>query len=224
MIDKIKLIKTFNPVNGCNIGCPYCYAKKINQRFHIIPDFNIPTFQENRLEQLYHKTKPAVYLITSMSDFSSWKPEWNEKIFKVLADTPQNQYMLLTKRPNLINFQTQLDNVSIGVTITCKEDKNRLPIMLKNIKAKHYFITFEPLHGDIGEIDLSFIDWVVIGAETGNRKGKIIPKKEWVMNIVKQAKEKNIPVCMKVSLKDIVGEENFTQDLTREYERIIGEI
>ena len=38
MEDKIKLIKTFNPVNGCNIGCPYCYARKINNRFHIIPD------------------------------------------------------------------------------------------------------------------------------------------------------------------------------------------
>lgn len=50
--------------------------RKINQRFHIIPDFNIPTFQEERLQQLYKKKKGEVYLITSMSDFfSSWKPE-----------------------------------------------------------------------------------------------------------------------------------------------------
>ena len=83
IFDKVKLIKTFNPVNGCNIGCPYCYARKINQRFHIIPDFSIPTFQEQRLEQLYKKKKGAVYLITSMSDFSGWKPEWREKIFQV---------------------------------------------------------------------------------------------------------------------------------------------
>ena len=69
VVDKVKLIKMFNPVDGCNIGRPSCYARKINQRFHIIPDFSVLTFQEQRLEQLY-KQKGEVYLITSMSDFS----------------------------------------------------------------------------------------------------------------------------------------------------------
>ena len=47
------------------------------------------------------------------------------------------------------------------------------------------------------------IDWVILGAETGNRKGKIIPKKEWVENIVNYCKEASIPVYLKNSLKNI---------------------
>ena len=221
IFDKIGLIKTFNPVNGCNIGCPYCYARKINQRFHIIPDFNIPTFQEKRLEQLYKKRKGEVFLITSMSDFSGWKPEWRDKIFKALADNQQHQYLLLTKRPELIHFETNLDNVWIGASVTNKADVKRIETMKKNIKCKHYSVTFEPLHGDCGDMDLSGIECIFIGAETGNRKGKIKPQKEWVMNIVKQAKALNIPVCMKMSLLDIVGVENWVQDFPEDYNNVI---
>ena len=219
--DKVNLIKTFNPVNGCCIGCPYCYARKINQRFHIIHDFNIPTFQEQRLKQLYKK-KSEVYLITSMSDFSGWKPEWREKIFKVLADNKQHVYTILTKRPELIHFETNLDNVWIGVTVTNEKDKKRIEILKKNIKCKHYCITFEPLHGFCGKMDLSGIECIFIGAETGNRKGKIKPQKDWVMNIVKQAEQYHIPVCMKTSLLEIVGKENWIQDFPEEYKRVIG--
>ena len=220
MIDKVKLIKMFNPVNGCNIGCPYCYARKINQRFHIIPDFNVPTFQEQRLQQLYKK-KGEVYLITSMSDFSGWKPAWREKIFKVLTENPQHSYTLLTKRPELIHFETNLDNVWIGVSVTNKNDVKRIETLKKNIKCKHYCVTFEPLHGDCVDMDLSDIECIFIGAETGNRKDRIKPQKEWVMNIVKQAKEFNIPVCMKMSLLDVVGKENWTQDFPEQYNNII---
>ena len=204
IFDKIGLIKTFNPVNGCNIGCPYCYARKINQRFHIIPDFSIPTFQEKRLEQLYKKRKGEVFLITSMSDFSGWKPEWRDKIFKALADNQQHQYLLLTKRPELIHFETNLDNVWIGVSVTNKADVKRIETMKKNIKCKHYSITFEPLHGDCGDMDLSGIECIFIGAET-----------------VKQAKALNIPVCMKMSLLDIVGKENWIQDFPEDYNNVI---
>ena len=221
IVDKVRLIKTFNPVNGCHIGCPYCYARKINNRFHIIPDFSVPTFQEGRLEQLYKKKKGEVYLITSMSDFSGWKPEWRDKIFKALADNQQHQYLLLTKRPELIHFETDLDNVCVGVSVTNKNDVKRIETMKKNIKCRHYSITFEPLHGDCEEMDLSGIECIFIGAETGNRKGKIIPKKEWVMNIVKQANALKIPVCMKMSLRDIVGGDNLTQDFPEQYNQII---
>ena len=60
----------------------------------------------------------------------------------------------------------------------------------------------------------------MIGAETGNRKGKIIPQKDWIMNIVRQAKDKNISITMKTSLIDIVGKENFIQEVPNEFEKI----
>lgn len=71
------------------------------------------------------------------------------------------------------------------------------------------------------QLHLSGIEFIFIGAETGNRKDKIKPQKEWVMNITKQAKKLNIPVCMKVSLLDIVGKENWKQDLPEQYNRVI---
>ena len=220
MEDKIKLVKTFNPVMGCDIGCSYCYARKINQRFKHIPDFNVPTLMEQRLPQLY-KGKPRVMLITSMSDFSSWcKNSWCDEIFKALSDNPQHEYILLTKRPEFCHYSTNLDNVWLGVTVTTAKEAKRITEFKKNVKAKHYHITFEPLFEDVGELDLENVDWVVIGAETGNRKGKIIPKREWVINIVNQAKAKNIPVTMKTSLIDIVGIENFIQEMPKEFEKI----
>ncbi|MCS2594342.1 DUF5131 family protein [Bacteroides thetaiotaomicron] len=52
--------------------------------------------------------------------------------------------------------------------------KRRIDDLKKNIKARHYHVTFEPLFDDIGEIDFEGIDWIVIGTETGNRKRKVI--------------------------------------------------
>jgi protein gp37 len=59
---------------------------------------------------------------------------------------------------------------------------------------------------------LSYVEWVIIGAETGNRKDKVTPKKRWIENIVHGCKRKNIPVFMKESLIPIVGEENMLRE------------
>lgn len=56
------------------------------------------------------------------------------------------------------------------------------------------------------------IDWVIIGAETGNRKGKVIPQKQWIESIIEECKKFNIPVFMKNSLIPIVGEENMLRE------------
>jgi len=54
---------------------------------------------------------------------------------------------------------------------------------------------------------------VIIGAETGNRKEKVIPKKEWIDSLCKQADEFGIKVFMKDSLIPIVGEKNMRREL-----------
>lgn len=206
------LIKNLNPVNGCPIGCDYCYARRINNRFKITPDFSTPVFMETRLKRIAVKSAHT-YLMTSMSDFSCWKPEWREKVFQIMGENPQHVYMFLTKRPQLINFETMMEQVWIGVTVTNQADKDRILCMRKHIKAPNYFITFEPLFEDIGPVDLNVIGWVVIGTETGNRKGKITSDKTWILNITKQAEKKGIPVFMKSSLLNIVGSENLKQEL-----------
>lgn len=100
---------------------------------------------------------------------------------------------------------------------TSSKEKDRIENLRKNIKAKHYHVTFEPLFDDIGELDLTGIDWVVIGTETGNRKNKSASKKEWVYNIYNQAKEKNIPVFFKEDLYGILTEEEMIQEFPQEF-------
>lgn len=134
-----------------------------------------------------------------------------------MAENAQHTYLFLTKRPEKIHCATQLPNAWFGVTVTAQNEKNRITQMVQHITAQKYFITFEPLFGPMGALELDKIGWVVIGTETGNRKGKITAQKEWVLQIAAQAREKNIPVFMKKGLADIVGEENMLQQLPAEF-------
>lgn len=77
----------------------------------------------------------------------------------------------------------------------------------------HTFLSIEPILEDFGEFGADeWPEWVIIGAETGNRKGKIVPEKSWIDNLVRQCKERNIPVFMKESLRAFYGD-----DLLREF-------
>ncbi len=155
--------------------------------------------------------------MTSMSDFSDWKEEWRTRVFDKISENPQHVYLFLTKRPEYIKFEIDHNHVWIEITVPTEREKSRVAAMRENIKANNYFITFEPLFSELGSLDLDGIGWVVIGTETGNRKGKITAEKEWIIDITRQAKAKNVPVFMKESLLDIVGEENMLQELPKEF-------
>lgn len=55
------------------------------------------------------------------------------------------------------------------------------------------------------------INWVIIGAESGNRKDKVIPKKEWIEDIVHVCEDHRIPVFMKESIRALMGSQ-FRQE------------
>lgn len=215
-VDVGSLIRNLNPVNGCTIGCPYCYAKRINNRFHITPVWEEPQFIESRLKRIHTKT-PNNYLMTSMSDFSDWKELWRDRVFAELEQNPQHRYLFLTKRPERIDFQTELSTVWMGVTVTSAGETARIDAIRRNIKAQHYFVTLEPLFTAIPQLDLEGIGWIVLGTETGNRKGKIKAEKEWILEIAEKAQARKIPVFMKKALCDIVGEEHMLQELPADF-------
>ena len=200
-----------------------------------------PTFHRYKLEEPRHWKKPRTIFVCSMADlFGDWMPdEWIKEVFKACDAAPQHRYIFLTKNPKRLCqmamatkvFMWNIDHPDSQVHPQTTECAGvmRLPIRdnwwfgstIDNAKAKCFragrkwntFISIEPLtehlHMGIG----SFGDdgWVIIGAETGNRKGKVIPQREWVENIVQAAKMVGVKIFMKESLREIMGDD-FRQE------------
>ena len=118
-------IQNMNLVIGCTIGCSYCYARNNVRRFHMIDDFEKPEFFPNKL-RLMEKKRPQNFLLTGMSDFAHWNPEWRNQIFSKMAENPQHQYLFLTKRPEDIVLSTTLENAWFGITVTSSKEKSHI--------------------------------------------------------------------------------------------------
>lgn len=118
-----------------------------------------------------------------------------------------------------MHIQTDLDNLWFGVTVTCAAEKNRIEILKSNVRAKHYHATFEPLSDEVGEVDFTGIEWVVLGTETGNCKGKTPSQKSWINGLALQALANNIPVFMKEDLffAGIIPESQMIQKFPKEF-------
>lgn len=139
----------------------------------------------------------------------------------------------IPRTSNIYNnvFGSHNENFWFGTSITCQSDLEYRLWSLLQVQG-HIFLSVEPLLGELDlehiwvkeknkEVLLSFTEkkayymggaqkyrmpeWVVIGAETGNRKNRIIPKREWIENIVLGCKTAEIPIFMKASLEPIWG-------------------
>ncbi|MCI5794505.1 radical SAM mobile pair protein A [Ruminococcus flavefaciens] len=215
-------IQNLNIVIGCTVGCDYCYARNNVRRWHIIDDFAKPEFFPNKL-RLMERQKPQNFLLTGMSDLAGWKDEWLEQVLPTIAKNPQHQFLFLSKRPDLLNIETDLENVWFGVTVTKKSELWRIDSLRENIKAKHYHVTFEPLFDDPDRVDLHGIDWIVVGTMTGAQSKKIHTEPSWAVSLTEQAHALRIPVFMKEDLAPIIGEKNMVQEMPQEFIRVLEE-
>lgn len=214
--------KTLNPVVGCSFGCPYCYARRMNDRFHWVCDFSEPQFFPERLAEL-NKKKPARVFMCSMSDPADWRPEWAAATFEAIERNPQHRYLFLTKRPAAYQhlfpiwkgYHGLFENLWLGVTVEREADLGRIAELPLHINR---FVSMEPLLGPANPDNRSiraaipWADWVIIGAETGPGASHRRPRLEWVEEIVSYCDKTSIPVFMKDSLLPVVGESKMRRD------------
>lgn len=199
---------TWNVITGCKKvteGCKNCYAEKMTKRLLRIgiekySNGFTPTFHEDILGYPLTIKKPKMIFVNSMSDtFNENISDENIlKIFDVMNRAYWHTFQVLTKRAhNILKLSNKInwtDNIWLGVTIE-KEDYFCRLDYLKNSEAKIKFISFEPLLSDVSKVDLSYIDWVIVGGETGSNSRTV--KKEWVYNIKNVCEIKNIPFFFK---------------------------
>lgn len=204
---------TWNPVTGCLHNCPYCYAAKMYKRFGLSFE---PIFHPERLtEPAMYKISHKIFVVSAGDLFGEWVPdEWIQEVFKACEEAPQHKYLFLTKNPKRLCELANTDklpasnNFWYGSTVTSKNSL-RYPGRFKD----NTFLSIEPLLEplDAGLGSFGNAKWIIIGAETGNRKDKIVPKREWIENIVEAASITRIPIFMKNSLKELMGDD-FIQE------------
>lgn len=190
-------------------GCEKCYAKRISKYEPFY--FHLMNFEKKQIELAKLKT-PKIIFTNSMSDTFHEKvdDETLDKWFKLFVDNSQHVFIILTKRINKAYnyFKTRQvpDNCWIGTSIEDKYNLHRIK-KLKLIDAKTRFISFEPLLGDIGKIDLSGISWTIVGGESDYKNPRRMDP-QWAVNIRDQCKEQNVAFFFKQmggSSKDVEG-------------------
>jgi len=215
---------TINPLTGCNEGCEWCYARKFAMRHagrfgYPKDDPFKPTFHFDKLAKLTGlKGKGKRVFLDSMGDWFTTGVDrvdvWS--VIEAIRHLPDHQFFVLTKRPDrmygmLHDLQGEKpSNLWFGVSVTCQDDIWRINQLANNSHGCRKFVSFEPLHGFI-DCDLSRFHWVIIGAESGNRRGKMLPEPHWINHLVELAGD--VPVFMKNNLRPFVGpDQPFIQE------------
>lgn len=180
---------TWNPTTGCDRispGCDNCYALVLSGHLKTLghPDYQRDgsrrtsgpgfgmTLHEHSLSLPRYWAEPRRVLVNSMSDlFHRDVPlSFLRQVFKVMEATPQHSYQVLTKRSHrlrqLVPQLTWPENVCMGVSVESDEYVFRVD-HLRDVPATKRFVHLEPLLGAVPSLDLTGIDWIVVGAENG---------------------------------------------------------
>lgn len=210
--------ETWNPITGCtkvSPGCANCYAERFANRLqamlkgdHQYQDAvdkkgmwsgNI-TLVDSMLTRPLHWKKPRRVFVNSMSDmFHEDVPlQFIKQIFEVMNQCEQHIFQILTKRPErMADLSGELEwpeQVWAGTSVESQEYTHRID-SLQEVPASIRFLSLEPLLGPIADLDLSGIDWVIVGGESGPGARRMKP--DWVIDIFEACKDQEVPFFFK---------------------------
>lgn len=200
--------RTWNPVTGCtkiSTGCAHCYAETMAKRLKAMgvekySNGFVPTMHEASLDEPQKWKTPHTVFVCSMADlFHESVPfEFIDQVMDTIRKTEQHRYQILTKRATrMAEYFSQRKvppNVWLGVTVESRETKFRIDV-LRKILAPIRFLSCEPLVEDLETLDLSCIDWIIVGGESGVQARPMSPL--WVQSIRQQAEEQNVAFFFK---------------------------
>jgi protein gp37 len=205
---------TWNPVAGCTVltaGCTNCYAMRMAARLEAMGQEKYRgltrrsgrravwtgkvRLDENSLSIPSTWKRPRRVFVNSMSDLfhPSVSVKFIKRVWSVMAKTPRHTYQILTKRPERMaeilsgrSFPL-LSHVWLGTSVEDDRVLQRIDD-LRAVPAAVRFVSFEPLIGSVASADLSHIDWVIVGGESGPRARGMEP--EWVEEIESMCRSK----------------------------------
>jgi len=204
---------TWNPVRGCtkiSPGCAHCYAETFAERFRGVPNHPYEQGFDLRLvpakvAEPFSWSKPQMVFVNSMSDlFHRDVPDdYIVLVARVMASANWHTYQVLTKRSERLRdllrsklaFAAALPHIWWGVSV--ENRKHGLPRVqhLRDADPTMAFLSIEPLLEDLGDFDLTGIDWVIVGGESGAGARPMAP--EWVRRIRLQCSAANVPFFFK---------------------------
>ena len=203
---------TWNPVTGCTKfgpGCVNCYAERFAERWRGIEGhpyeqgFDLRLWP-NRIDWPASWKKPRMIFVNSMSDLFHKKVDrgFIDKIFDTMESVDWHVFQVLTKRSSLMRDYVRRrygtarvpPHIWLGVSVEDMQHRNRVE-HLRGINSEARFISFEPLLGPIGSVDLSGIAWVIVGGESGPRARPMA--QPWVIELGDQCKTAGVAFFFK---------------------------
>lgn len=207
---------SWNPATGCtkvSAGCTNCYAETLALRLQKMGSkryrngFKL-TLHEDALNIPLRWKKSKKIFVNSMSDlFHKDIPfDFIDKVWDVMLKANWHIYQILTKRPEIMlkyleerrkvshALNTSPKHIWLGTSVEDSRVIHRINT-LRKVPAAIRFVSFEPLIGDVGELNLSNIHWSIVGGESGKNHRPI--KKEWIINILKQCRAQGVTFFFK---------------------------
>lgn len=199
---------SWNPITGCNKispGCKNCYAERLAKRLKAMGQANYKrgfklTLQPQMLELPLGWKKPQTIFVNSMSDlFHKDVPlDYIQQVFDVMRRAHWHRFQVLTKRSSrlaeLSPFLEWSPNIWMGVSVESQKYVYRID-NLRRTGAAIKFLSLEPLLGALKNLDLSEMDWAIVGGESGYGARPIL--EEWVTEIRHQCQNQNVAFFFK---------------------------